>query len=193
MTREQWLNQLTDALRLLFEDIARPLPTSIQVSIGWPSAGGTSQKRQVIGQCWSPHTDPKNPTHIFISPLLADPHEVGATLVHELCHAHLATPGHGAEFKKMMKLVGLDGKATATHAGPELTLRLKDLIEKLPPLVHGQLRLIEREAKDKPQTTRMLKCVCKDHPDYLVRASRKVITLAAPRCGQCGEPMMEAA
>lgn len=193
LNREAWLTQLVERLRPLFEDKGYTVPETVHVSVGWPSKGALSRKKRVIGQCWYPTASADQNPHIFISPVLEQALDVAATVVHELGHAVLPEGvKHGPGFVKFMKLVGLEGKPTATHAGEQLAGYLRDLLAQLGPYPHAALSATEKE---KPQTTRMLKLMCPQHEDYIVRASRKVIDLGLPICGveECEEKMEEVA
>jgi hypothetical protein len=52
MTCEDWLIELTNALRPVFQEIGHPLPDKLRVSCGWPSSGGLNKKRRALGECW---------------------------------------------------------------------------------------------------------------------------------------------
>lgn len=183
LTREGWLQMFTSLLRAHFDLAGLPLPPTIHVSVGWPSSKARSVTARRIGECWSPTVSKDGNPHIFISPILDDPHDVAMTLVHELLHAAIGTEhGHKKPFKEGMKKVGLAGKPTATHAGPELTALLKDLIKTLPAYPHPAIDLGEAAPKQK---TRQRKFTCEHHADYIVRASKKVNDSAPPLCGVC--------
>lgn len=183
LTREGWLQLLTSLLRGYFEISGYTLPPTIHVSVGWPSTRAKSRTNRRIGECWSPTISQDGNPHIFISPVLADPYDVAMTVVHELLHAAIGTEhGHKKPFKDGMKKLGLAGKPTATHAGPELTEVLKGLITKMPEYPHPAL---DPSAGAPKQKGRQRKLTCPLHPDYVARASKKVITEAPPLCGLC--------
>jgi hypothetical protein len=80
-------------------------------------------------------------------------------LVHELVHAvDDCKSGHKKPFVTAARAVGLEGKPTATHAGPALLVALQGLASTLGPYPHSQLNLSGR----KKQTTRMIKVECDD-------------------------------
>jgi hypothetical protein len=68
-TREEWLRWGVDELRPRFADGGYPLP-QVHVSVGFPSSGGKSAKRRVIGECWQGSASSDGKAHIFISPVL---------------------------------------------------------------------------------------------------------------------------
>lgn len=188
LTREGWLGLLTDLLRPLFETSEMPLPPHIHVSVGWPSKNARSVTNRRIGECWEPTLSKDGSHHIFISPILEDPHDVAHVLVHELLHAAVGVEhGHKKPFKKGMKKVGLEGKATSTHAGPELTATIKGLLATLPPYPHPPL-VIPENMRQK-QTTRMkLLKAPEDCCSYQVRTTQKWIEVGVPLCPH-GSPM----
>lgn len=137
MNREAWL---IDAARIIKQDIFAPLgydvPT-IRLSVGFPGGGS---KRNRIGECWAKSAASDNINNIFISPIVADSHDVLATLVHEMVHAiDDCQNGHRAPFASIAKVVGLEGKMTATVAGEDLKVRLSQIITDLGEIPNGHL------------------------------------------------------
>jgi hypothetical protein len=114
VTREEWLHQLTGKLRPLFNVTGIELPEHIAVACGWPSKNARRGRAQRIGECWRAECSQAGRPEIFISPVLADPIEVGHVLVHELIHAALPDAGHRAPFKRAATKLGLTSKMTAT-------------------------------------------------------------------------------
>ena len=154
MTREQWLERAVEALRptLLFDGAPR-------VSVGFPSSGGLSKKggSKTIGQCWAGECAVDGKAQVYISPLLAEPVDVLAVLLHELIHFKVPKAKHGRAFKWEMEHVGLEGKATATVPGAQLAAVLARKVEELGPYPHAALRPADKEKK---QGTRLLKASC---------------------------------
>lgn len=187
-TREEWLGALVDALRPRFTELGHPLPERIRVSCGWPSTGGTSRNRKTIGQAWSPKCSADGTHETFVSPVLGTAEDVGHVLVHELVHHAVGVAaGHKSPFRKLALAIGLEGKMTATTAGPELTERLHALAERLGPYPHARL---DGSADRKKQDTRMLKVTCPGC-GCVVRMTRKWLDDAgAPTCA-CGDAMQE--
>lgn len=187
--RESWLQHAKDHL---VDDVFMPggleLPEGVVLSCGWPSSGGLARKARAIGECWAPDASADGKTtHVFISPLLADGVEVLATLVHELCHAIKPGAKHGPAFKRMMNAVGLEGKATGTHAGDALKEKLSAIVAKLGAYPHAAITPAALAAKK--QGTRMLKVVCPGADcGYTVRTTKKWAERGMPTCF-CGEEM----
>jgi hypothetical protein len=184
LNREAWLHAMTEKLREMFSNAELPLPEEMHISVGFPSRGATGKKKRRIGEHWNGASSDDGKPHIFISPLLKTIKEVGETLVHELVHAALPTgTKHGPAFKAAMLKVGLTGKPTETEAGHELEAKLLEIAEQLGEYPHGGLNAHSLEGKK--QTTRMVKVTCPEHPDFVIRASRKVIAMGLPACGMC--------
>lgn len=187
-SREEWLGRLVDALRPTFAELGNPLPERIRVSCGWPSRSALSRKAKRIGEAWSHRCSGDGAHETFLSPVLADPIEVGATLVHELVHHAVGVEaGHKGPFRQLATAIGLVGKMTATTAGPALQERLHALAEELGPYPHAAL--VGGEGRKK-QSTRMLKVTCGDC-GCIARMTRQWLDeVGAPTCG-CGGTMLE--
>jgi len=186
MTREQWLNQLLDALRPIFQGADAEVPEHVRVSCGWPSKAATARKNRRIGECWDKEQSSDEHYEIFVSPILSDSLAVADTLVHELVHACVGTKcGHRAPFRRLALAVGLEGEMRSSSAGEDLLLVLKELIKQLGPYPHGEISFPEKEKK---QSTRLLKVECPDC-GYTVRTTRKWLEVGLPTCC-CGSAML---
>lgn len=184
--REEWLHNAVGKASILLRDLAEVEVPEVRVSAGWPSKGGTSLKKRVIGQCWKAEASEDGVAQIFISPMLDDGLIVLATLVHELIHAVHPTAKHQGDFIKTAKAVGLTPKWTATSAGEELTAALTAIGDELGPYPHSKITPIVQE---KVQTTRMLKVVC-PNCEYVVRTTQKWLDKGNPSCPD-GDEMFE--
>jgi hypothetical protein len=154
-TREDWLNAAAAALYAgLFAQHEVPTPQAYRISCGWPAGA-----RKAIGQCFPTHMSKDRHNEIFVSPLLDDPVEVLAVLIHEMIHASDdCRDGHKGRFRRWAKAVGLEGKMTATVASDTLKSYLVHLIETtFGSYPHATLK---RGGVLKKQTTRMLKIEC---------------------------------
>lgn len=191
MTREHWLLAGVGALRPLFVDVGKPLPEVVHASIGFPSRGAVSQRRRIMGQCWSGEASKDGNCHIFVSPVHDTPVAVLDTLTHELVHA--VTPGaaHRGKFITVSRAIGLtEGKPTNASAGTDLRVKLEHIADDLGPLPHSVLTALGRVAK---QSTRMVKCECPDC-GYTARTTRKWLEIGTPICPACRvatEPSLE--
>lgn len=167
-TREQWL--AAAAALLLAKDVfaSEVVPTNIKYSCSWPG-GGSRTKR--IGECWSPSVSAGGTTEIFISPIMYDTLRVLDILTHEMVHAIVGTEaGHRGAFKRLAVASGLEGKMTATTAGPELVKKLEVVAAELGDYPHSEMT--PGSGPTKKQTTRLLKAEC-DECGYVVRITRK--------------------
>lgn len=185
-TREGWLDFIASRLAPHFEAIGAPLPPNIRNSVGFPSTG---RKGKRIGECWSHLASGDGYFEIFLRPDLVDPIQVTATLAHELAHAAAGLEaGHGKGFRKVAVGIGLEGKMTATTAGPRFIEIITPILEEAGPLPHGELNIGGSTSNTpKKQTSRMIKCECATC-GYTVRAARKWIEeVGAPHCPAHGE------
>ncbi len=187
MTREEWLNEAMQHIRkgiFVTQGIDWDEDRHIRVSCGFPCRGALS-KKQVLGECHRQESSEDKANEIFISPIMDESIKCLETLVHECIHALDNVQGkHGKSFKQTMKKVGLEGKATATHAGIELIARLNGIISKLPAYPHHALHPV---SKDKKQGTRLLKVECPSCR-YTARITQKWIEIGLPTC-PCGVVM----
>lgn len=191
-TREEWLNAAAKAIATDFAETFTDFfgteghehLRNLKVSAGFPSTRGLSGK--TIGECWKAEAagDSKS-HHIFVSPLLTDPVQVIATLAHEMVHA--ADNGqnhHKGPFVRAVRALGLEGRPTATVAGPAFNEYAQRLIgEVLGAYPHtGLTPLVEK----KVQKTYMLKLEC-PYCGCIVRMTRTWLDLSgAPFCGTRG-------
>jgi predicted SprT family Zn-dependent metalloprotease len=172
-TREQWLEAAVRLMVPLFEKGKYKVPR-VRVSCGWPSSRGLSSKRPAGGECWAAESAGDSVAQVFISPRIYKPlGEVGvlAILAHEVCHAVVGNKAkHGKVFKACATSIGLEGKMTSTTGGKEFLERAAGWVKDLGEYPHAELKPSQRPTKK--QTTRMVKCECKDC-GYSIRTSRK--------------------
>ena len=159
-TRESWLRH---AGQLLTEHVLTPAgytPGEYRVSCGWPARGALAKVKRTLGECWAHENNKDKQSHVFVSPVLDNPAEVTAVLLHELLHASLpAKAKHGKTFAKAAVKCGLEGKPTSTVAGQVLAERIN--AEMLPLLGAYPHSAIDATLRPK-QKTRMLlwQCAC---------------------------------
>lgn len=197
--REEWLTRAAGHLGTMIETASSLTVPPTRVSVGWP--GG---KRSALGECWKPTVTRDGLSHIFITPTVDEGPRALDILLHELCHATVnmhypEAEGHGSQFGRLARGVGLEGKLTATVAGEELALTLADLVsDELGTYPHAA---IEPPMKPKVQTTRMHKVVCQNRQcrtfdfetnvGYTLRTTAKWLdSFGTPIC-VCGERMEE--
>lgn len=188
MTREEWLLKVVAALRPDFERVGFCLPEKIRASCSFPSKSALAQKKKRVGEAWSAECSGDEHFETFVSPVLKDPIEVAAVLVHELCHCAAGLDqGHKGRFKDVARKIGLEGKLTATVAGDALTMRLNEITEKIGPYPHAELK---HSNASKTQSTRMLKVYC-PACECACRMTRKWLDEVGPPQCACGEQMVE--
>lgn len=189
-TREQWLAAAIALMEPLFKKAGYELP-KVRVSCGFPSVRAMSRSKYRAGECWSGKSAEDGKCQIFISPRERKPETkdgVLSILVHEAVHAAVGLEAkHGKVFRKCALAVGLEGKMTSTISSDNLVVTFREWVKKLGDYPHAALKPGARA--EKKQTTRMVKCECKEC-GYSVRTSRKWLEQAgAPECPCNHEPM----
>jgi hypothetical protein len=185
ITREQWLEKAIGLIApKLFEPNGLKVPR-VRVSVGFT---GARQEMKTLGACWSPKASSDGVAQIFITPRLDDSLEVLAVLVHELIHAAIGNDkGHGPAFRKAALSIGLEGKMTATIAGPALIEHLNAFVKRLGPIPHAALNA--NKSGRKKQGTRLIKVFCPD-TEYTARTTRSWLdAFGAPICPCCERKM----
>lgn len=175
LNREGWLTAFAVEIAPLIKQrtgLSVPL-SKTRLSCSFPRTRATPNKNggYTIGQCFHADGHKSGLHEVMINPLRdkvietvqtkegPEGHGIAETIIHELIHASLPMGvGHKAPFARAAKQMGLQGKPTATNAGPELVERIKEIADKLGPYPH---RAIEGEWGRK-QTTRLLKVMCTD-------------------------------
>jgi len=187
-TRESWLQNFVAFWQPHSEKLGYPLP-EVRVSCGFPSRGGLSTKKRTLGQCWSWEASTSGVHEIFISPLIDDPIEALAVLVHELGHAAVGVKEkHGKTFGAYCKAAGLIGKPASTSASPELEHFLRANLEALGEYPHHKLDPSKIEKETKAAAGRFLKAECPECK-YTIRTTAKWLKVGLPQCC-CGTKMV---
>lgn len=183
-TREEWLQA---AVKITGSELFAPLGYSVpdlRIACGWPVRGGMAAKKRVLGECWGVKAVSDGVPQIFISPwneeVICADGGVLPTLIHEVVHAIVGVEEkHNKVFGKAARAVGLDGKLTATVAGPELAERCQAWAEQLGDYPHKRITPV---VQIKKQSTRLLKVECPEC-GYVCRVTRKWLDDAgAPFC-----------
>ncbi len=182
INREDWLNNALAVFAECLRNMGRKLPEEIRVSCGFPKG-----RAKAIGQCWDNTQSKDGHFEIFISPEIAEPCDALDVLLHEVGHvaAGLAC-GHKGAFKRFVNDAGLEGRATATTASPELLDALRmGVLPHLGKYPHAELR--GENTGKKKQTTRMVKLTCPGC-GMVIRTTQKWIEeTGAPVCCSCQE------
>ena len=152
-TREEWLIAAVRALTPIFADAGATVPRDVKVTCGW-AAG----KPSALGQCFPRSYSAAGVNEVFIAPSMDDAPRVLDVLVHELIHASDdCASGHKGHFAKVARKLDLEGKLTATTAGPKMRATCEYVVSLIGPYPHARLDFSQR----KKQGTRMLKHECK--------------------------------
>jgi hypothetical protein len=186
ITREQWLNRGIEQLKPLFIEAGYSIPDNYMISCGWPSR----EIKRAIGQCFDPELTENGTCHLFVSPVLENPVRILDVIIHEVCHHVVGVKEkHGRKFIKLIRALGLDGKPTATFAGPELKEKLVRIADKLGPYPHPAIKL---PGADKPKApSKRLKLISPAVDDYNVWISPTFLEeYGPPICPISGEPMI---
>lgn len=187
MTREEWLNELTDALRPVFAGLGHPLPDKLRASCGWPSTHAMANKKgmRALGECWYSQCSADSSVEIFVSPAQSDGYSVAGAMAHELVHAANGEyQGHRGKFIIVAKAVGLLKPWPESHPSDELAARMRGLVDAIGPYPHATLDGVAKNADGdkKPGGTRLLKAECGDC-GYTVRVTKKWLEAkGAPIC-----------
>ena len=173
--REEWLMQAVEQIKPIFDRMGYQVPP-VKVSVGFPSSGSKSRH---LGQCWSTKSSADGMNQIFIAPHLHTPIEVIDTLVHELVHAvDDCQSGHGKNFKRIAKDIGLKGPMRSAGAGEALMKDLEQISNLLGNFPHGMLK-IQRAPSNvgiKRPGAKCSKC------DYEVVIFKKCLNAGPPLC-----------
>lgn len=179
-TREEWLQDLVGRITEWY-----PALPPVRVSVGFTSKGIRSNR---IGECWD-KANGDGACHIFIHPKMVDPVDVAQVVAHELIHAALGCEAkHGPDFKRLAHKIGLEGKMTATVAGPAFKEAIAPILKQVGMYPHGALKAGVGSNGPK-QSTRMLKIGC-PMCGYTARTTQKWLDVGLPVC-PCGEEMLQ--
>lgn len=191
--RAKWLTKAAADVGKEFVKLGYTVPETVRVSVGFPKG---RHGKKPVGQCWGSQASDDGHAEIFISPELGVTNDkakatetvlVLATLAHEIAHAIVGFEAkHGKVFTKCAYDIGLEGKPTATVAGPTFDDWARRWIDKHGTFPMGRLNKVGQVGK---QTTRLIKCECLGC-GYVARVTRKWIDEAgAPICPTDNEPL----
>lgn len=174
-TREQWLNAFIAAARPIFKALELELPEKIRASVGFMFRGG-----KAIGQCWHEAASTDGTHEIFVIPTLDDSYRIADVLTHELAHTLFGPDEkYGRNFKAAVTKLGLEGKATATIAGPGWLEWASPILEDLGRIPHAAIDPTLSGVKK--QKTYLIKasCTC---CDVIFRITAKAANGKELRC-----------
>ena len=182
MTREEWALEFIEQCRPWLASVGATVPPrgAIQVGWGFPTRGARSR---AIGQALAASTvdGDRSVTDIIISIKLSTTHDIASTLVHELVHAAAGiSEGHGGEFVRIAKAMGLEGIPTECGLGEHHAGWLAAVVAIIGECPHRAARV-----RVPTQGTRMLKVRCEPECEcggYSVRTTAKWLELGLPLC-----------
>lgn len=185
-TREDWAQAFLQAVRPVFQDRAGvTLPASVRIGVGWTNKGA---RAKAIGECWTHEASADGTSEIIVSPKLGEGARVADVVTHELIHAGVGLAcGHRGAFMKAARALGLEGKMTATVAGPDFHAWASPILAALGDYPHATLDGA-LSSGPKKQGTRQLKFECV--PCGIIgRMPRKTLERCIPFCGVCSQRM----
>jgi hypothetical protein len=176
--REAWLLAALPSLVALLDQAGAPAFPTPLLSVGFPFGIRTGNGK-AIGQCWT-LTDQER-AHIFVHPCLDDPLQVLNVVAHELIHAAVGCQhGHRGPFASVARALGLEGRLTATTAGPALLVHLVTIANRVGAYPHRALDPQLLEQTRKKQGTRMRKYACPCCGQILRAATDDLRVVCAP-------------
>ncbi|MCC2626586.1 MAG: hypothetical protein K0S14_236 [Thermomicrobiales bacterium] len=174
--REQWLHRVAQLLLPTFGLKEYP---KFRVSCGFPSTGRRGRR---IGECWASEASKDANHEIFIHPGYDDGVEVAAILAHEIGHVIAGVAAkHGPDFKKVIKPLGLEGRACATVPGEGFKQLITPILKEAGAYPHGALATGGISTKGPKQSTRMIKVHC-ESCGYTLRSTQMWLTHGVPVC-----------
>lgn len=183
-TREEWLTAAIQEVRPLFLVEGYPIADRIRAACGFPANHSRNGR---IGECHASTASADQHYEVLISPVLDDPRQVLAVLVHELCHTRPGSMNHGVNFSRAALAMGLAPGAAgwkATTPGQSFDALYGQILSGLGQYPHAALSV----ASTKKQSTRMLKAVCPSC-GYTIRLTKKWADQGLPICGLDGSSM----
>lgn len=184
-TREEWLIAAVEELRPLFAAYApAPAAARIRVSCGFPSSW---KRSKALGECWIDDASADKTHEILIAPTVANPRDVVAILIHELCHTLPGAFNHGRAFATAADAMRLVPSANrgykSTSPAPAFDDMYRAIIDGLGSYPHAELSTSQR----KVQPTRLLKAMCPSC-GYTVRLTAKWANVGMCTC-PCGDTL----
>jgi hypothetical protein len=174
MTREDWLNRIAQLMRPMFSGAGAELPERFRVTMS------LTPRKKAIGVCYDKKASADETYEILIRLDRHDPIDVAAILAHELVHAAVGVKaGHGPKFAKVARVIGLEGKMTATVPGAAFKAAVEPLVAAVGPFPHAPLDWSGEKSGPKKQKGRLLKVKCAEC-GLVVRQTRVWIDKVGP-------------
>lgn len=184
-TREEWLLAAIAEVKPLFDASQHVLSDRIRVTCGFPS---TASRSGAVGQCFASAASADQHYEVMVSPVVDDPAEVLAILIHELCHTLPGCMNHGITFQKaasdMFLAPGASKGWKATVQGPTFLQTYGGILSGLGAYPHAHLKV----GAAKKQSTRLLKATC-PCCGYTIRVTKVWADKGLPVCCLDGTQM----
>lgn len=187
-TRETWLLAAVLKLKPLLKKAGVEMPEKYAVSCGFPKS-----RNKAIGQCWDPTCTDDGTIHMFISPSIQKATRVLDILIHEMIHAAVGLEcKHRGKFRIVAKVIGLEGKMTATTVSEENPLmeHLEAIVKALGPYPHSALT--RTPTATRPPAGGWVKFQSKNDELYILRLSPRALEIAGAPTDPWGDTMVEA-
>jgi hypothetical protein len=138
VVREEWLLRAGERTAAILKQTTGLAVPRHYVSVGFPK--GAKARGNTAGQCWDGALSSDRRPHLFLSPVLSEPLDVLAALLHEQIHAAVGpAAGHRHGFVKAAKTAGLLRPWVRTTPGPELSGRSNTLAVEMGAYPHAAL------------------------------------------------------
>jgi len=191
LSREDWLKQAAIVIeKEILSKHSISLPQNWTVSVGFPAGSP-----KAIGQAWDKEScDDKKTYSMFISPILGNQDKVNMlqVLLHEMIHIAVGIDQkHGGEFKRVARLVGLEGRLTATYVSETNPLysKLKDIYSQVGWAYPHEV-LIPKYKLKKERKSNMVKLVSVSNPEYIVKIKKDIFENEGAATDPYGEEMI---
>ena len=185
-TREEWLvSMAAKVTEALFTPQGFTVPSNIRYTCGFPSKQATSRRNRRIGECWPLTASGDSTFEIMVSPIISDPVEAAAILIHEMVHAVVGLEHqHRRPFGRCARAVGLEGKMTATRPCAKLKDQLAEIVKEVGAYRHAELRAINSRVFAKQESATKLECLscATEGKRYILRMGPASLRLGNPIC-----------
>jgi len=191
VTREVWLKEATLLIeKQILSKHNIKLPENWTVSVGFPAGSP-----KAIGQAWDKEScDDKKTYSLFISPVLGNQDKVNLlqVLLHEIIHIAVGIDQkHGGEFKRVARLVGLEGRLTATYVSESnpLHAQLENVYNDVGWAYPHEVLLPKFKPKKERQSN-ILQLVSPSDSEYIIKMKKDIFENEGAPFDRNGEEMI---
>jgi len=156
--REAWLRAAMEATVKARPEVFATIDLAkVRVTVSWPSGGARSKR--IAGQTAHHLLSGDKVNEIIISFRTERAEDAFETLVHEMCHVEAGMEaGDGPAFAEVALALGFTRPMASTPATDAFDAWAAPILAELGPWPHAPLG----HATRKKQTTRMIKCTCRE-------------------------------